>query len=544
MATFEIQSPDGRKFRVTAPDGARPEDVLTYAQQNAPKAETRPEATKSSELPLPPQAAGAPHLLMGARQVWDAAAQLAASGVEGIADKFGGSKTLTGMREDTERTNKEAFEQYKARFDPNGGAVPALARGVGQALVTAPITPAIKAAGAIKGLLGGAGIGAGAAALTPVYDAPEGKFWSEKGKQASIGGITGGALGGVFGLIGKAAPTTAAKELLSAGVRVPTGRAAGGAIGRLEEGAESIPIAGDVIRGAHRRAVEDFNRASTQQALDHIGETVSPSAVGRSLVKEARVKISNAYNKTLDKIGRVDLDKQFSDDGAKLYEMTAELGEGTQKQFQAILKNRVYDRITPAGTVSATTMKEVDSELGRQAWGFMKSPDPNQRGLGEALLEVQASLRRNVERSAGPELAQEVANANAAWAKWLRVADASTRAGSKEGVFSPAALRAASQKADKRGFRDGDALMQDWAQKAEAVLGPKVPDSGSPYRLLGAASLGGLLDPAIATTGAGIAAAYTAPGQRALSALAGKADNAAAIAPYLGLLSPSLLQAR
>jgi len=495
---------------------------------------------------FPPQAGGqlAPDLLMGARQVWDAAAQMAARGAEGIADKFGGSPTLTRMREDTERVNKEAMDDYTARFDPEKSTTASLARGVGQGLVTGPVTPAIKAAGAIRAALGGAGVGAGAASLTPVYDAPEGEFWAEKGKQAGLGAATGGALGGLFGLIGKAAPTAAARELQASGVRVPPGRAAGGAAARAEEGSESLWLAGDVIRGAQRRAITDFDRATFDKVLEPIGEKLSPKAIGREAVKEARQKISAVYEKTLDKIGRVDLDKTFSDEGTKVAQMTAELGEPAQKQFLSILKNRVFDKITPAGTMSAETMKQVDSELGRQSWKYLQSQDPAQRGMGEALREVQASLRRNVERSAGPELAGEIKAANAAWAQWIRVADASGRAGSKEGVFSPAALRAAVAKADKRGFREGDALLQDWAEKGEAVLGSKVPDSGTPYRLLGMAGLGGFLDPTIAATGAGVAAAYTPQGLRALSAMQGQADKAGAIAPYLGLLAPGLLQAQ
>lgn len=489
------------------------------------------------------QASIFPDLAMGARQVWDAAAQGAARGTEAIANKFGGSKTLTGMREDTERVNREAMDEYTRRFDPNKTIGAAVTRGVGQALASAPFLPAIRAGGAIKSALAGAGVGGAAGAATPVYDIPaDSSFGEEKAKQAAAGAAFGGATGGIFGAIGRAAPTAQAKELLSAGVRVPPGRAAGGAAQRLEEGAQSIPIAGDVIRGAGRRAVEDFNRATFNKVLEPIGESLSPAAIGRVAVKESRVKIGNAYNAALDKIGRVDLDKTFSDEGTKIAGMTSALGDQTQRQFLNILRSRVFDKITPAGTMSAKTMKEVDSDIGRLAAGFKRSQDPNQQGLGEALFEIQASLRRNVERSAGPELAGQVQAANAAWAGWVRVADASSRAGSKEGVFSPAALRSAVQKADKRGFREGDARLQQWAESAEAVLGPTVPDSGTPFRLLGTAGLGGLLlDPTIAVGGAAMAAPYTNAGMRVATRLAQDADKAAAIAPYLGLLSAPAL---
>jgi len=510
----------------------------------APKQEPNKAAAEFRRF-LPPLIGGplAPDILMGARQVWDAAAQLAARGAEGAANLVGGSKTLTGMRQDTEAVNKAALADYQSKFDPENTPGASFGRGVGQALATAPITPAIRAGGALKSAAAGAGVGAGAGALTPVYD---GDFAAEKGKQVGTGAAFGGALGAAAGALGKAAPTQEARALQDAGVRVPVGRAAGGAASRLEEGAESVPIVGDMIRGSHRQAVEDFNRATFNKVLEPIGQTLSPKTIGREAVKETRQKIGAVYENVLDQIKRVDLDQQFAQEGAKISAMTSELGESAQRQFLNILRNRVQARITTAGTMSAQTMKAVDSDLGRLAAGFRKSQDPNMQGLGSAIQEVQRSLRANVERVAErmgqPELAKQLQAANSAWSQWVRVADASSRAGSKEGIFSPAALRAAVAKADKRGFREGDAVLQDWAQQAEAVLGPKVPDSGTPFRLLGTAGLGGMfVDPTIAATGAAMAIPYTGIGQKAATALARKVDKAGAIAPYLGLLAPSLL---
>lgn len=48
MPQFDITSPDGRKFRVTAPDGATQEEVLAYAQQNMPQAEPAPKKRERS----------------------------------------------------------------------------------------------------------------------------------------------------------------------------------------------------------------------------------------------------------------------------------------------------------------------------------------------------------------------------------------------------------------------------------------------------------------------------------------------------------------
>lgn len=502
--------------------------------QEQPQAQPQPQQPSVRDI-IPSVLGGKylPDLVMGGRQLWDAAAQLAARG----AEKAIGGETLTKMREDTERVNAEALKDYQQKFNPDAVPGASVARGVGQALAAAPFVPAIGTTGVMSSALAGAGVGGVSGALTPDYD-PDKNFWGRKGENIAMGAAFGGLLGGAGGALGKIGPTKEAKALMDANVRVPVGRAAGGGAQRLEEGLESVPILGDAVRGASRRAVEDFNRATIDKALAPIGEKLSPKTIGREAIKEARIKIGRAYESTLDKIGRVDLDKQFSDEGTKVAQMTAELGEQAQKQFLNVLKNRVFDKITPAGTMSATTMKQVDSDLGRIASGFLKSQDQNQRGLGLALFEVQASLRRNVERSAGPELAAQMKAANEAWATWVRVADASSRAGSKEGVFSPAALRGAVQKGDKRAFREGDALLQKWAEGAESVLGPKVPDSGSPFRLLGTAGLGYFFDPSVAATGATMALPYMFP--RAATAIADKAAGAGAIAPYLGLFGPGL----
>ena len=53
MPEYEITSPDGRKFRVTAPEGATQEQVLTYAQQHFSQAQTQPAAEPENRNPLP-----------------------------------------------------------------------------------------------------------------------------------------------------------------------------------------------------------------------------------------------------------------------------------------------------------------------------------------------------------------------------------------------------------------------------------------------------------------------------------------------------------
>ena len=99
----------------------------------------------------------------------------------------------------------------------------------------------------------------------------------------------------------------------------------------------------------------------------------------------------------------------------------------------------------------------------------MHRDDFAQRGLADAIREVQSSLRGAVERSAGPEAAAELQAANTAWANFVRIQDAASRIGAKDGIFTPAQLTAAVRAKDgsgrKAAFARGDALMQDLARR-------------------------------------------------------------------------------
>lgn len=336
----------------------------------------------------------------------------------------------------------------------------------------------------------------------------------------------------------------AARALIDEGVRLTPGQVLGGGFKAAEEKLSSVPLLGDIIKGAQRRGIEDFNRAAFNRALEPIGEKVGRNfEVGHKGIAEVERMIGNAYERTLDKIGRVDLDAAFRSEVGRITDMAlGDLGEANAKQFGEIVKNEVIRRMTPAGTMSADTMKIVESELGRRAAGFAGSAEFNNRQLGAALREVQASLRRAVERSAGQEAAGELSAANKAWSEFVRIRDAAGRIGSKDGVFTPAqfagAVRAKDKSVGKGAFARGEAIGQDLAEAGRSTLSPTVPDSGTAGRLLAALTAGGgpvgLIDPTIAATVAAGSLPYTSLGQRlTLAALAKRPEQAAQIAELL-----------
>ena len=419
-------------------------------------------------------------------------------------------------------------------------AVPALSGALraGQAAAEAHPLLAAMAPGAASGALMGA--------LEPTV---EGESRARNmATNAAIGGAVGAAPRALARVV-RPETSAGAKQLIDEGVRLTPGQALGGAWKASEEKLASLPILGDIIKGAQRRGIEDFNRAAANRVLKPIGLTAPKDfKAGHEAIAMLERKVGDAYDDVLAKIGRVDLDNAFQSEVNKIAGMTDELGDAAKNQFQSILKNRVIDRMTPAGTMSADTMKIVESDLNRLARQYKGSPDPNQRGLGAAIQEVQASLRRATRRSAGPDLVDQLDAANSAWAQFVRVQDAAGRIGAKEGVFTPAQLTSAVRGQDKTlrkgAFARGDALMQDFAESGKTALTQEVPDSGTAGRLLAAAAAGGgplgLIDPTIATMTALGALPYTSIGGRlTLAALARRPEEARAIAELLRAGAPA-----
>jgi hypothetical protein len=459
---------------------------------------------------------------------------LAAGTGKGIVDTYRGAKQLFNIG-DQKALQAEIDESKRLDaplMETGGGVTGAIAGNVASTLIpgmgiakgamaapkVAALVQTLTAARPVaSGIAAGVGSGAVSGALEPTATG------ESRGKNMATGaafGAAGGAIPGVLAKVaGGAKVDDAARMLMDEGVSLTPGQAMGGVWKSIEEKATSIPVVGSVIKRAQTRGLEDFNRAGFNRALAPIGEKVGKDFnIGHEGIAAVEAKIGAAYDKALDNIKIVNLDNTFGDEVGKVLGMAAELGEGPAKQLTAILKNRVIDKMTPAGTMSAETMKEVESTLGREAAKWRGSADAAQRGLGDALREVQSSLRGAVERSAGPEAAQQLRNANEAWANFVRIRDAGSRVGAKEGMFTPAQLNSAARSGDKSvgkgSFAKGGALMQDLAEAGKSTIAQTVPDSGTAGRLANMGAIGALpfLDPSTLAMAGAAALPYSRMG--------------------------------
>jgi hypothetical protein len=478
--------------------------------------------------------------LRGLRDPIDAGAQLVTRAGEllpGAAGRF-----MTGERENVEAINRAGEQQFREQTaGARGGGTGRL---IGNVAATAPL--ATLAAPTVGGaaLVGGA-----AGALQPVNEpGSAADFWLEKAKQTGTGAAVSAATAGVVkgGAKFFQGARDAVKNLVGSGVSPTPGQTLGGIAQTAEEKATSIPLVGDAIKRAQMRSVEQFNRAAINKALAPIGKQLDmKTPMGREAIDEAITKVSAAYDDLLPKMS-LKVDPQFLDDVSNLRDLAQNLSDDAAKQFDKILRSEVLGRINPTtGLASGETLQRIKSVLGQKASSYMSSSTAAERELGSAYAELQNIVRQAITRS-NPEHAASLAGNDAAYAMLLRVQKAAAAAGSKEGVFSPAAMRGAVKALDKslnkRQFARGDALMQDFAEGAESVLGPRVPDSGTAGRAMLPLSIpaaAAYFDPLAAGAAGAAMLPYTPMGQRGFANLmVNRGPAAGDVSALLNLLAP------
>ena len=395
---------------------------------------------------------------------------------------------------------------------------------------------------------GAAALGAGIGLAQPAIDG------GERAQNALFGGGAGGAgTAALNGLARVVRPqvSPSVNALMSEGVTPTPGQILGGSFKRAEEGLTSAPIIGDSIKAAQTRAVTDLNTAAFNRALAPVGETLPKGLKGREAVAYVGDTLGKRYDAILPKL-TTQADGQAMSEIMSLQGMVSNgsIDPAKAKQFEAILQNQVFAKFQPglngAPTLTGQTMKDIETDLGQLASKFGRSLDPDQQLVGDALQEVQSILRENVARS-NPQHAAELKKINEGWANFKRVQRAAAGVGAEDGVFSAAQLQAAvkatDRSKDKARFAEGNALMQDLSETGKSVLGPKVPDSGTPYRGLltggaGAAAAGFAGPGTLAAVMAG-PLLYSRTGQNLLAAgLTKRPDIAEPTANALRLLAP------
>lgn len=425
------------------------------------------------------------------------------------------------------RGGEEAYQRERGTADVD---VPRLAGNIigGTALSLLGPSTAPSALGGVRGFLANrirdAVTGGVLGAAQPAYG-PD--FRGEKMEQAGMG-VAGGTLGGTlmapFARVVAPRVPEDVQKLRELGVTPTIGQRLGGGASTMEQAMTSIPLAGSFVSGARKNTIEQFNRGIGERALGKVDPSLAAEMpkdikAGHELIDYVGRTLSKQYNDLLPNLtGNIDAPMQ--QELQSIIQMaTSSFPQERLDQFNRILKTQLFDRFTPQGNASGETLKTVESQLGHQVRGYMRSPDFDQQQLGSALREVQSSLRSMIERQ-NPNYAESLQPINKAWADFLRMENAAARGA--DGVFTPTQLRSASRSLDpsrkKSQFARGTALLQPEAEAAQRVLGTTLPSSGTSERaaamgLLGVGAMTGIPAPAL-IGGAGLMGTYTAPGMK------------------------------
>lgn len=365
-------------------------------------------------------------------------------------------------------------------------------------------------------------------------------------------GAAGGAVGaGASKVFGAARPIVRNQDagvLAKEGIRLTPGQNAGGFLKTLEDRMTSSPLVGDVIQNARRSGLEDFNKAALNRVANQVGANVDD--VGRQGFAATKEAMGSAYDDLLPKLNNISKDAEFDQAMQQLRAMSSNMPKEKADQLNNMLNNYVESRFTPAGRMSGSTMKEVESSLGQESLAYRKSLMPDDRKLGDALRQAQENLRAMVERT-NPNNKGELQKINKAYADYAILRKAASMGGtaSNEGLFTPAqlnsAVRAADSSAGKGRYASGTARLQDLTDPAMSLLPSKVPESGTAGRLMsdltnpfnwpGLAGKAALSIP--------LMAAYSRPGSAVINgAMNNGAIPLAELVRSLGANNPNLLR--
>jgi hypothetical protein len=485
---------------------------------------------------------------------------------------------LTSLGSDTvgpwlARDAEQGLARGNADYAPYSAAHPIVAGAGnigGMAAATAPlalVAPEISGMGLLGKAATGAALGAASGAVSPVENVQQtpgggNDFWSQKlgqvGTNAAIGGVAtpvtaalGSAISGVVDPV--------RQRLAQAGVTMTPGQIAGGGWQALENKASSLPLIGDMIKGAQQRGVQTFNKATYDQVLAPLGQKYS-GPIGQEGVGAVRQTIGNAYDNALSNMTFRATDPAFQSDITNLAGMAQNLPPAQQKTFTNILQTQVFGKLGPQGLMDGPTLKGAQSELSRIARGYSGDASFDNRQLGAAVGEIKSAIDSSLPRYNAPAAVGDLSKANAAYANFVRLRGAAGSQGAMNngGIFTPAQLQSAVRGADKSAGKGasatGNALMQDFSQDAMGVLGKGYPDSGTAGRLGTAGALGalfshpGMLLNPMAYAAAAPALAYTPLGQRAAQGLlmsrpAGAQAVGNAVTNWFAPLTPGLLGA-
>ena len=421
-----------------------------------------------------------------------------------LHDKTGGFLGKeAGVDVDEQLRRRE--QAYEDTYDVDGID---WARGAGNVLTGVALAPSVAgmslpaAAGtlALEGAAGGA--------FMPQVG--EGDYWDQVGKDALVGGLAGGVGGTALHAGGQTLTNQLNRAgmgvLKDAGVQPTVGQALGGAADAMEQKLTSVPLLGDTISHARRRAAGELREAAFREAGDAVGEVVEET--GAAGIQRLQDLSGQAYDDLTKFLPEMEVTTDFAGSFDNIIKEAGEAAYDTPSLKAG--KKFIDDYIKPkvgSGKLMPDEIKELDGML-KQRISKAKSEDAK---------EIFGDIRKQLMGEAAdqsPEFAEQLGKANELYAK-KSILEKATQSGDE---FTPKQLDNAVKANDKAygggrnatNYTAGRGPLRELSKAGREVLGDTVPDSGSAGRVLagmgalgGGGAVSGTLAPILAGTAVG-----------------------------------------
>ncbi len=505
-----IVTVDGQKYKVKSDTPLTDTQAYNYAMQQA-------QAASQMEAPAPQAQAKVPY---------SKPAEVLRSGLQGLTLGFE-DEIEAALR--TGKTSGKEYEKIRDEIRAKQASFqqdyPLTATGSQiSGSVGLPAVGALKAMQSpsiLRSVATGAGLGAVQGA---------GMSQSQENLLSDIfgGGALGAGVGGTLGTIGAAiAPKVqpGARVLQQEGVPLTPGAAFGGQVQAIEQAAESLPIAGPMIKGARRESLEAFNRAAFNRALKELNTNVKvpKDMPARQAADFTYSVISKEYDDIYPQVAlKLDTNLSKQLDGIKSRYTKGKIGEDNYNQLVDRI-DEIKNSFNGAPLIGAR-IKALKQDLAKDVLQYQQTTG-DKALLADAFRDLDDSVAKSI-RVQNPDFSSRLKKADTAYANYKRAEAASVSGRGTEGLFTPLQLEQAVRQADKsKGksqYARGKALMQDLAATGTDVLGQKIPDSGTANRLgVGALLTGGayMLNPKTLLPTALATSLYTRPGMEYLMPL-------------------------
>jgi hypothetical protein len=391
------------------------------------------------------------------------------------------------------RQEEAAYQANRAAQGETGFDVARLGGNIASGVL--PGTAATRLAG--TGVRGAAIGGGATAALQPVVTGTEDEFAMEKAKQIGAGAVFGAGGQKLFEAAGSALNpllSKAEQTMRDLGIKGTVGQKLGEPAKALEEFAQNLPIVGNAIQNQRERVLYSFNKGVINKALAKINLKLPADAIGRDAVQFATDRVDEAYDEVLNKMSFSLTPAVGSDILSALNK--ANLPSPAQRQMaESVINNLVLDKFPASGVISGKQLKGIESDLRKQASGYLSSSTQNERDVGNALQLVLQEVKRNI-YDQNQKLTPQLRRIDSSYGDLAVMKMAAANTGAESGVFTPKQYQQAVKQADKSRakarFAEGRARGQQEAEAGIKMLG-ETPGAVLEGRLAGLAKGGALV---------------------------------------------------